>query len=106
MFPAVPPERATAGPAARHVLSRDEHDLFAETWARWATAFGELTPSVRQELEVICMETVLQFRLALLRKHLPPKRWTRRYHASCCRLQAARKRLGATRRQRLHGTLF
>jgi hypothetical protein len=102
MLPDAPPERTTAGRYARRVLTRDEYDLYQDTWVQWSFGRPELTRGDKRiDLATICMETVLQFRLELTRPRLPIKRWSRRYHASYRRLQAARRRLGATRSQRL-----
>lgn len=102
LIPTVPPMRTIYGEHARHVLSQDEYDLYLETWTRWVDSSPDFAgPGRGHMLAIVCIETVLQYRLALLSKRLPIHRWSRLYHASYRRQQAAREWLGATRRQRL-----
>lgn len=106
MLPTAPPRRTVAGRLARHVLSQNEYDLFVETWRSWACDHPELTATPHHEvLQAICTETVLLFRLQLLRMHRV-RRLHRFYNASFWRLQRARRAAGATRRQRLEPAPF
>jgi hypothetical protein len=101
MLPTAPRWRTVAGRLARHVLSQNEYDLFVETWRTWVCDYPELAAtSHHRELQAICTETVLMFRLQLLGTHRE-RRLARLYNASFWRLQRARHALGATRRQRL-----
>jgi hypothetical protein len=64
-IPAVRPERTLRGQYLTAVLSREEWDLYAETWREWSYDHPEylLSENSRTELATICMTTVLGFRI-------------------------------------------
>jgi hypothetical protein len=52
--------------------SREERDLYVETWNDWMTAYPEFdNVQDRDDVEQICMETVNMFRLQLLQMAKP-----------------------------------
>lgn len=88
---AVPPQRTVRRDLARSVLSRAELALYAETRSAWLASHPEYDEDgPRQDLHVVCIEVVLQYRLSLL----PTCRaLLQLYHASDGRYHAARRRL-------------
>ena len=81
------------------VLTKEEYDLYAETWKQWMECHVTEYQHIEDEEDVhtICMETVLQFRINLLRVSKPTADYSVEYNQSFRRMQQARENLAARR---------
>lgn len=101
-FPQVPGLKTLTGKWARRVLSKEEHDLFVETWVKWFSAHPEWDkPEDEDDVQTICMETVIMFRLQAAQANQPSLNISDPYNQSFKRKQRARENLTARRVDRV-----
>jgi hypothetical protein len=101
-FPRVPVQKTLQGKMARRALSREEYDLFLETYANWMTAHPEYDNiEDKDDVSTIAMETVLMLRMQMLQMQKPTTDITEPYNQSFRRKQQARENLQASREARL-----
>lgn len=106
-LPTVPPQRTLTGRHAQKVLSREEYNLYVQTWREWLTAHPEYnTAEGRHMLAELCITEVRMHRLMLHQRHQQTSQVGRMYHATFLHMNRIRQRLGATRRQRLAVSLL
>jgi hypothetical protein len=97
----VPPHKTIRGRFLRRIISREERDLYVETWNDWMTAYPEFdNVQDRDDVEQICMETVNMFRLKLLQMNKPTVDVDEPYNQAYRRKQEARSNLMARRKDR------
>lgn len=107
--PPKPPGMATLkGRNLRAVMSQEEWDLFLETWIELYEGHAEDwdKPEDKIDVERICMETVVQFRMQSYERSRDKRFDPNAYHQSTIRQQQARQNLEARRadRNRQKGT--
>ena len=79
-------------------LTKEEYDLYAMTWKKWMEGHTDYNQIEDEEdVATICMETVLQFRINLLRIAKPTADYSVEYNQSYRRMQQARENLAARR---------
>lgn len=79
-------------------LTKEEFDLYAMTWKKWMEGHDDYNQVEDEEdVSTICMETVLQFRINLLRIAKPTADYSIEYNQSYRRMQQARENLAARR---------
>ncbi len=72
MMPKVPSNMTITGKYQRRVVAQDEAKLFEETYKQWISDHPEWTSAEDlDDLQTICMETVLMFRLLCVEKQTP-----------------------------------
>lgn len=86
----------------RSVLSKEEYDLYVLTWAEWFEANPDYDqPSDVHDVETICMEAVIQYRVNLFRQRYPSRDYSNEYNQSYLRQQRAKENLAARRVDRV-----
>ena len=86
----------------KSVLSKEEFDLFLHTWKRWIEEHNDYNVAEdEKDLETVCMEEVLQWRINLARPRRPRHDFSNEYNQSHLRQQRARDNLAARRDMRL-----
>lgn len=100
--PTVPAHKTLRGRAARLVLSREEWDLYVETWNRYFADHPDYDqPEDQDDVSTVCMETALQFRLQLAQRNKPDLDISVAYNQAFLRMQKARENLAARRVDRV-----
>ncbi|MCL2641599.1 MAG: hypothetical protein FWD53_12185 [Phycisphaerales bacterium] len=95
-----PPDiRSIKKRSLKAVLTKEEYDLYADTWKQWMERHAAEYQQIEDEEDVhtICMETVLQFRINLYRLAKPTADCGTEYNQSFRRMQQARENLAARR---------
>jgi hypothetical protein len=102
-IPTVPHGDLMKGKSLRAVLSREEFDLYVETWVEWFKCHGQSFDKVEDLLDVehVCMETVLQYRTRAQMLAFPNRDYSQPYNQSFLRQQKARENLEARRTDRI-----
>jgi hypothetical protein len=115
-MPDMPHSHLARGRALKVCMSREEYDLYAETWITWFQAHAHeyliplpdgreiLAPEDEMDVHRICMETVNQYRIERMSQRQPSKDFSRQYDSSVSRMQKARENLNASRRLRMDQT--
>ncbi len=86
----------------KSVLSKEEFDLFLHTWKKWIEEHSDYNIAEdEKDLETVCMEEVLQWRINLARPRRPRHDFSNEYNQSHLRQQRARDNLAARRDMRL-----
>jgi hypothetical protein len=99
---AVPAIDAVKAKYIKAVLSKEEYDLFLVTWAKWFVGHADFTmPEDLHDVQTLCMEEVIQFRINLLKQRYPNRDYSQEYNQSYRRGQQARENLLARRADRM-----
>ena len=103
--PVIPTDRPPVAPIdamrvkyLRVCLTKEEYDLYLLNWKDWFEGHPDYVMiEDRLDVETICMETVNQFRINMMRQRYPNRDYDNSYNQSYRRMQQARDNLAARR---------